>query len=584
MRKLVPPALIFLAFGVYFALQTCPTFYFWDSAELTAAVLKDGVPHPPGFPLLLLLAKIWTALVPLEKAFGLNLFSGFFAAVGLAVWYLVIVKVLRYLFVRNDRLSFELLSTICIIIMGISYSFSLQATRFEVYSLNFFMIAALVYLTQSIVESDKKPIALYLLFSVVAGLSMGVHLLTIVLVIPGLLLYLYLNKKADPLNLILILALAFMIAAPLYLTLIFLARNQPLLNWGDPSNAGRFYAYLFAKEFKVDTSSFNLPHLFENISFVLKLLARQFGVPGVFLAAIGLVIIYFKKIALGIGLSIIIILNVFSSVFAGDFFYENLDLHGYHIISLGVVALSAAMALVSIYNFVRKKAGRKNDARTDLTALAIAIIISAFIFAVPVMDNFLSGDLSDVDGRRYAESVLADAPADAAVFTSYYNTYFCLMAYKAAYDLNNNQTIQCIYNWDHRWGREQAAALFDRNIPIDTDRQSFYREILNRLMRNRPVYIEYDNSSRPIAKYLIPRGSGYLFVPQDTLSVGPEFINEDISFHLKEASKSGQIEWIKTWTLWFNNRGEYFERRDEKPAAESYFAARDKIAAGAYLK
>jgi hypothetical protein len=56
MKKLYFPLTVFVASFVYYANQACPTFYFWDSAELTAAVLGNGIPHPPGFPALLLLA------------------------------------------------------------------------------------------------------------------------------------------------------------------------------------------------------------------------------------------------------------------------------------------------------------------------------------------------------------------------------------------------------------------------------------------------------------------------------------------------------------------------------------------------
>jgi hypothetical protein len=62
-------------FAVY-AWGACRTIYVGDSGELVAAVHVLGIPHPSGYPLYVLLGKLWTILVPLGSiAFRMSLFS-----------------------------------------------------------------------------------------------------------------------------------------------------------------------------------------------------------------------------------------------------------------------------------------------------------------------------------------------------------------------------------------------------------------------------------------------------------------------------------------------------------------------------
>ena len=66
--------LLFLFFSIYsFALS--PGITTGDAGELTSAAMVMGIPHPPGYPLWTLLARIFTLLFPENPGFGTNLFS-----------------------------------------------------------------------------------------------------------------------------------------------------------------------------------------------------------------------------------------------------------------------------------------------------------------------------------------------------------------------------------------------------------------------------------------------------------------------------------------------------------------------------
>ncbi len=73
-------ALFALLFAIY-AAGACRTVYVGDSGELLTAVHVLGIPHPSGYPLYVLLGKLWTLLLPLGSvAWEMSLFSGACAA------------------------------------------------------------------------------------------------------------------------------------------------------------------------------------------------------------------------------------------------------------------------------------------------------------------------------------------------------------------------------------------------------------------------------------------------------------------------------------------------------------------------
>ncbi len=74
-------------FAVY-AFGACPTIYVGDSGELVTAVHLLGIPHPTGYPLYVLLGKLWTVLLPYGSvAWRMSLFSAACAAATVASLY-----------------------------------------------------------------------------------------------------------------------------------------------------------------------------------------------------------------------------------------------------------------------------------------------------------------------------------------------------------------------------------------------------------------------------------------------------------------------------------------------------------------
>jgi hypothetical protein len=85
-----------VVFALYLV-TLAPSIAFWDSGEYTTVAHILGIPHPPGNPLFVLLARGWETLLSplgLPVAVRVNLFSAALSAAAHAFWFLVIDRLL----------------------------------------------------------------------------------------------------------------------------------------------------------------------------------------------------------------------------------------------------------------------------------------------------------------------------------------------------------------------------------------------------------------------------------------------------------------------------------------------------------
>jgi len=118
-------ALFALLFTLY-ALGSCRSIYVGDSGELVTAVHTLGIPHPSGYPLYVLLGKLWSELLPLGSvAWRMSLFSCVCAAAACSALYAV---------GRRLRLA-PIAALFAALVLGFSPSFWSQANVQRVYAL-----------------------------------------------------------------------------------------------------------------------------------------------------------------------------------------------------------------------------------------------------------------------------------------------------------------------------------------------------------------------------------------------------------------------------------------------------------------
>jgi hypothetical protein len=163
--------LAFLLPLLVYLLTACSTVYNLDSAEFSAAAHVLGIVRATGYPLYLLLGKLFTILLPAgDVAFRLNAMSAVCAAGTVALLYQLVRRLTQQ---RVVALAASLL-------FGFSYYFWTQAVVAEVYTLHTLLMVSLLLLLLRWEESRSD--ALLAAFGLLFGLSFGNHMSTLLLV------------------------------------------------------------------------------------------------------------------------------------------------------------------------------------------------------------------------------------------------------------------------------------------------------------------------------------------------------------------------------------------------------------------
>lgn len=181
---------ILISFLIYW-LTKAPTVSFWDCGEFIAASYIMGVPHPPGYPLYIILGRL-ISMIPISSdiAVRVNMLSviGAAASVLAAFWLILRVAVgwgedapggLRKIGAGIAALAGS-------IIMGFSYTFWSSAVEAEVYTLSMFLMLLANYLIFRWAHDTgcQGRDRLILLISYLMWLSLGIHMTTFILIIP----------------------------------------------------------------------------------------------------------------------------------------------------------------------------------------------------------------------------------------------------------------------------------------------------------------------------------------------------------------------------------------------------------------
>ena len=192
-------AVLFLAAEVLYLRTMAPTFSFWDCGEFIATAYTLGIPHPPGAPLFLLLGRLFS-MIPFFSDTGarVNLISTLASAATIMLTYLVTVRfIIMYrkrdpdLWSPGEKVSAYGGAVIGSLALALSDSFWFNAVEAEVYALSSLFTAIVVWLILRWYEEEPKPghERWLMLVMYVIGLSIGVHLLSLLAVFAVALVY-----------------------------------------------------------------------------------------------------------------------------------------------------------------------------------------------------------------------------------------------------------------------------------------------------------------------------------------------------------------------------------------------------------
>ena len=230
------------ALGVWllYAVTLAPTTAFWDTSEYIATAHILGIPHPPGNPLFVVLARAWElVLAPtgLSVAVRINLFSATMGALAHGLWFLTAHRILSF-YSESSRLR----------LVGAAAAVLISATAFtvwsqsnvneKVYTVTLFTIALLTWLVFRWRDrmGEGKDDNLLLLMVFVLALSVGNHLMAF-LAAPALVIFVLLVHPSSLLNWRLYAAgvVAVVIGLSIHMYLPIRAGLDPIINEADPT-------------------------------------------------------------------------------------------------------------------------------------------------------------------------------------------------------------------------------------------------------------------------------------------------------------------------------------------------------------
>ncbi len=183
--------LFIIVFAIYAA--TCmATVGFWDSAEFATSNATFQPTHAPGAPLYTLLGSAAMMFFSNhDAALVSTLISALFGAGSCVVLYAIVAQIVNDLLIRFSNVtSYQLLPIAGGLLSGFTLAFSdtfwTASTEVEVYTLSFFLILVIIY-TSLIWYRSNSWITRYklaLLYFFLLGCAVGVHVITIAIVVP----------------------------------------------------------------------------------------------------------------------------------------------------------------------------------------------------------------------------------------------------------------------------------------------------------------------------------------------------------------------------------------------------------------
>jgi hypothetical protein len=478
-----------------------PGVYGFDSAELATGVFSSGIVHPPGFPLYMLIGRVFILLPIGEVAYRLNLMSAFFASCTVVLLYLVARKL-----IENRLLAFAG-STI----FAFSVAFWQMALVTEVYTLHTALLAlCLLMVLKWDSEGDVKFLAL---FSFIYGLSLANHTSTI-LFFPGFCLMIISSRHWDwKKSWIIPCMLAVLLIGLLpYAYFPIVAQSEPVLDYTDHydvnlSSFSGIWWMASAQTYRFFAFGYGLDEMPGEFFSFGSYLWRNFLGVGVLIGILGVSWLWRRRRWLALGLLV--------SFAAAVIFYANyrvIDKDTMFLPAYLIWALFVAAGLKQANDWLQN--ARLTGWPAAISRVAGGVLLAAMLLAGVAL-NWRWVDMHDAhEYEEFAESILQEAepasiiiaPWSQAAVLEYYQIVESRRPDLMLVNRSRRYTAWYYALWKDGASRENIYSQIEMND----------LEFINRHISDRTIYaVEYD----PVwaAHFLfLPEGNFYRLVPAES--------------------------------------------------------------------
>lgn len=442
----------FIVFIIYL-FTLAPSVLQIDSGELAAVQATLGIAHPTGYPLFTIIGYIFSLIpLPFTKIYQLNLLAALFSSTGIGIFVYTAKLLLDNLSLlslakiknetkkkgkkkkknvekkKEDKVEMVLTETIKYIIsiaggliLAFSETFWLQSTSVEVYSLHILLMNILIlYLVKAFlhVEKEKEKINLkyWLIFSAFLALGFTNHMTTL-LIIPGVAYLFFAKNKFSKIGLnkiLIMLALFFPILIIVYSYLPIRAAQNPILNWGNPTDFEKLIRHITGKQYQVWLFASSAAAKKQLIHFI-ETLPAQFSI-SLLLSLAGLFVSFFYAKKIFVFLVITFLFTVFYSIN-----YEIHDIDTYFLLAYISLAYFALFGLLKLFNMYGKK------------KIILPLGITTTFIVVQFIMNVNKADQSGIyTYEDYTRTILNSVSHESVIF-SYQWDYFISPSYYFRY-------------------------------------------------------------------------------------------------------------------------------------------------------
>ncbi|HEX7400627.1 MAG TPA: DUF2723 domain-containing protein, partial [candidate division Zixibacteria bacterium] len=532
-----------LTLGIYL-FTLCPTIYWEDSAAFSSVHVLLGIPHSPGFPLYVLLGRLFLLLPIGNSAFLSNLMSAFWGSLSLVILFLLISLLKRS---DQDRskprtLLFPLSGAVGILFLAFTSSFWLQTIRAEVYTLNVFFTLILIFLSIKWADSTTSIISsqLLLLFSFIFGLSLANHPLLIITLAPAFLLhYLMTDAKRFLVPTRLMLGIVFvLLGTSIYLYLPIRANLSPAINWGNPDTLPGLISYLLrTSQPTVSSAEIGFPYL-QRLGFNLSFPVIQFGLAFFWLGVVGALWLYNTNRKIFLFTFCIFILNLLTTSWASDFSLRNYDLLGYLLPSLSMFAIWFAFGINFVLSWLEGmlKVGQKvaESGKSRILNHGLWYVLMGIIVLLPLFQVWRNysgcNKKPQTWAYRYADQILSSVKKDALILIGDDNTLTPLWYLSLASGKRPDVKILSITALRQTSYREQISQLYTgiKLPPFGSNDPGELAIKITALNSNRyPIYTTYFSTHPDFVQHLIPDGYIYELSPQKVILTDNDIERQD---------------------------------------------------------
>lgn len=244
-----PALAFFLPLLIYIITLTPTISSAGDSGELVAVVATNGVAHPPGYPLYVLLARFFIFFPFGNIAWRLNLLAALFESASILLIFLTLKKILEDKFV----------ALVSSLILAFSYTFWLYGLIAEVFSLNnFFTVLSLYFFISWYKEkNESKAVRFFYFFLATFLIGLSFHFIMLLLAPSFLFLSLRNLGKLNPffrkIAVVSLISIVFGVLS--YSPLLLASKNKSPIAWVYPKNAREIWEFVnrqdYARDFKL---------------------------------------------------------------------------------------------------------------------------------------------------------------------------------------------------------------------------------------------------------------------------------------------------------------------------------------------